>query len=215
MNIKISAVILILLSFFNLGAVSKGIKVDETSFNSIEQNLRNISEFNENGVKLQYKTKNDINSENLRIKEYLTQNISENYKELQTDQFEVDNNDYNINAKFWGENQYTYVEVTITNKNPKLSTVDLKNMLRKLENKNLESMQYFIYYECKGITGNKDSLDKFIDQNNIQHVQLLEISNGYTGTGYLKDGNKVNFALIRYNTGSHIIIGTPIIFTTY
>lgn len=43
----------------------------------------------------------------------------------------------------------------------------------------------------------------------------MKISNGYSGTGYLNDGEKINFALVDYDTGSHIIIGTPIIFTTY
>ena len=62
---------------------------------------------------------------------------------------------------------------------------------------------------------NNYSIDKLANENNIQKTNLLKINNGYTGTGYLSNGDKINFALIRYNTGSHIIIGTPIIFATY
>jgi hypothetical protein len=46
-------------------------------------------------------------------------------------------------------------------------------------------------------------------------MNILDINNGYAGTGCLGNGNKINFALIKYDTGSHIIIGTPIIFATY
>jgi hypothetical protein len=58
-------------------------------------------------------------------------------------------------------------------------------------------------------------MDKLFNQNHIENIQLLNINNGYTGTGYLSNGDKVNFALSKYDTGSHIIIGTPIIFATY
>ena len=51
--------------------------------------------------------------------------------------------------------------------------------------------------------------------NHIKKINLLKINNGYAGTGYLNNEDKINFALIRYDTGSHIIIGTPIIFATY
>lgn len=54
-----------------------------------------------------------------------------------------------------------------------------------------------------------------VSEYNIRKAQLMKISNGYSGTGYLNDGEKINFALVDYDTGSHIIIGTPIIFTTY
>jgi hypothetical protein len=54
-----------------------------------------------------------------------------------------------------------------------------------------------------------------VNENYIRKINILKINNGYTGTGYLSNGEKINFALVKYNTGSYIIIGTPIIFTTY
>ena len=216
MNIKISAAIFILLSFFNIGAISNDKIFAKNSFDSIEKNIRNISEFDENGAKLQYKTKDNMEIENDRIRGYLIRNVRGEYKEIPKSQFEITNKDLDISLKLWCEDQYTYVEISIINKNSQYTVKDLKDILQKLENQKSENAQYFLYYEGKGITlENNDFMYKFINKNDIEHAQLLEISNGYTGTGYLENGDKINFALSKYNTGSHIVIGTPIIFATY
>jgi len=216
MNIKISIVIFILLSFLNIGAISNGISNTKTSFSVLETNITKISEFHENGAKLQYKTRDNIQNESTRIKENFINNISDRYREINRNQIEIYNNNFYTNIKMWCEDNYTYVEITLINKNSKYTTVDLKNILHKLENQKLENMQYFFYYEGK----EKDqyynySIDKLAIENNIEKTNLLKINNGYTGTGYLCNGDKINFAIIRYNTGSYIIIGTPIIFATY
>ena len=116
----------------------------------------------------------------------------------------------------WYEDKYTYVEITLVNKNPKYTTAKLKNILQKVENLKVENRQYFFYYEGreKDLDDNY-SMDKLANENHIQDPCLLKIVNGYAGTGYLRNGDKINYALIKYNTGSHIIIGTPIIFATY
>jgi len=216
MNIKISILIFVLLSFLNIGAISNERSNTKNSFSVLETNITNISEFQENGAKLQYKTKNNIEKESARIKENLNNNINGSYREINKSQFEIFNNNFYTNIKMWYEDKYTYVEITLINKSAKYTTVDIKNILRKLENQESENTKYFFYYEGKEKElDNNYSIDKLINENNIQKTNLLKINNGYTGTGYLSNGEKINFALIRYNTGSHIIIGTPIIFATY
>lgn len=218
MNIKMSIVIFILLSFFNIGAISSEIISTENSFSILESYIANMSEFQENGVKFQYKTKNNIEREAFRIKEYLTDNIGGSYEQVDKNQFQIINNDFKINTKIWFEEKYTYVEIILVNKNAGYTTKDLKNILRKLGNQKLECIQYFLYYQgkCKvNEINNNNFTDELTNGNNISNINLLDINNGYTGTGNLSNGDKINFALIKYNTGSHIIIGTPIIFTTY
>jgi len=216
MNIKISIVIFILLSFFNIGAISNEVNNSKDSFGTLEKNITNISEFEENGVKLQYRTKDNIEKEILRIKEELTCNTNDDYREINETQFEIINNNFNTNIKMWCEGKYTYAEITLINKDNQYATVDLKNILQKLENQKSENIQYFLYYEGKGKElDNNYSITKLANENNIQKINILDINNGCTGTGYLSNGDKINFALTKYNTGSHIIIGTPIIFATY
>lgn len=216
MDAKLSIVIFILLSFLNIGAVSNEIISTQNSFSILEANMVNISEFEENGVKFQYKTKNNIEKEVYRIREYLTDNISGNYKEINKNQFEITNNDFKINTKTWYKDNYTYTEITLINKNIKYTTTNLKTMIQKLENQRLENIQYFFYYEGKeNKVDNNYIIDELTKKNYIKDIELLDMKNGYVGTGKLSNGDKINFALTNYNTGSHIIIGTPIIFATY
>lgn len=216
MDAKLSIVIFILLSFLNIGAVSNEIISTQNSFSILEANMVNISEFEENGVKFQYKTKNNIEKEVYRIREYLTDNISGNYKEINKNQFEITNNDFKINTKTWYKDNYTYTEITLINKNIKYTTTILKTMIQKLENQRLENIQYFFYYEGKeNKVDNNYIIDELTKKNYIKDIELLDMKNGYVGTGKLSNGDKINFALTNYNTGSHIIIGTPIIFATY
>ncbi|AQS03056.1 hypothetical protein [Clostridium beijerinckii] len=216
MNIKMSIVIFILLSFFNIGAISSDIVSAQNSFNTLEMKVKDISEFQENGVKLQYRTKNNIANEAYRIKESLPRNMALSYKDGGNDEFEAFNSDFNIDIKIWREDVYSYVEIILTNKNPKYGTKYLKNILKNIENSKLENMQYFLYYEGKEKGLDSDYFTNgLVSEYNIRKAQLMKISNGYSGTGYLNDGEKINFALVDYDTGSHIIIGTPIIFTTY
>ncbi len=77
----------------------------------------------------------------------------------------------------------------------------------------MEDVQIFLYY--KGRIDNDKSLNDFNDLTSLTNLNMLSISNGYTGTGISELGEKMNFALVSYNDRSYIIIGTPIIFTTY
>lgn len=216
MNIKVSIAIFILLSFFNLGAVSNVISEDRNSFAILERNIRNVSEFKENGVKLQYKTRENIEKEILRIKDKLNCNIHGNYREISKNQFQVLNDDFHIDIKIWGEDKYNYVEIKLINTNAQYSTLNLKNILKEIENKKSEDEQYFLYYKGKrDQEDKKDSINKLLNENNVQKASLLEINSGYAGTGNLSNGDKFNFALIKYDTGSNIIIGTPTIFELY
>lgn len=216
MNAKLSIVIFILLSFLNIGAISNEIISVQNSFNILEVNMDSISEFEENGVKFQYKTKNNIEKEIFRIREYLTENINGNYKEINKNQFQITNDYFKLNTKTWYEDKYTYVEITLINTNSQYTTANLKDMLQKLENEKIENIQYFLYYEGKQSEEDDNHIiDELIQKNNMKDIKFLDINNGHVGTGNLSNGDKINFALINYNTGSHIIIGTPIIFATY
>lgn len=216
MNAKLSIVIFILLSFLNIGAISNEIISVQNSFNILEVNMDSISEFEENGVKFQYKTKNNIEKEFFRIREYLTENINGNYKEINKNQFQIANDYFKLNTKTWYEDKYTYVEITLINKNSQYTATNLKCILQKLENEKMENIQYFLYYEGKQSEADDNYIiDELIQKNNMKDIKFLDINNGHVGTGNLSNGEKINFALINYNTGSHIIIGTPIIFATY
>ncbi|OPJ64071.1 hypothetical protein [Clostridium chromiireducens] len=216
MNIRLSIIAFILLSFLNIGAISKNMSDTDNSFSIIENNISCVSEFEENGVKFQYKTKETIDIERFRIKECLTKDIKGLYKELGENEFEIINEDLSASVKLWSDTQYNFVEIILINKNSKYSATDLKNIVHKLDDHKLKDIQYFLYYEGKiDDIDNENLISKFISENNLQDIKTTNINNGYVGTGYLNNKDRINFAQVKYNTGSHIIIGTPIIFATY
>lgn len=215
MKIKISIFIFLLMSFFNMGAISN-LQMIGSSFYNFEITAANKSEFEENGIKLQYRTKEEIKKESLRIKECLNNDIAGDYRVIGKDQVEILNDDFNINIKLWNEDEYTYIEIILINKNSQYTTFDLKNILEKIQNQNSESEQYFLYYKGKiEECYNNQIIHELANENNLKKMYVLDINNGCTGTGYLSNEEKINFALSNYNTGSYIIIGTPIIFATY
>lgn len=216
MNIKLSIAVFLLLSFFNIGAVSNVVNEQNNSFGIIEADMRNISEFQENGVKLQYKTRENTEIEISKIKKQLNCNIDGDYREINKSQFKVLKEDFNIDIKTWGENKYNYFEIKLINKNPKYNTLNLKEMLKKIEDEKSEDIQYFLYYKGNSLKDDRNYyIDKLLNENNIQKASLLEINNGCAGTGNLSNGDRFNFALIKYDTGLNVIIGTPTIFESY
>ena len=59
-----------------------------------------------------------------------------------------------------------------------------------------------------------EMLHQYVEEHGEYHLVDTYVDNGYTGTAKYKN-EKINFAINNYDTGSYIIIGTPIIFTTY
>ena len=212
MRVKISLVILILLSFFNIGAFSN-IHLKDDSFSSLESIYLNKSEFVENGSKIQYKTKNSIENEKNRIEKYINNNCVSDYKEV-NNKISFDNYDMHAETYLWNDDIYTYAEITIVNSSPNYKTEDLIGVLKGLENKDLNDVQYYQYYKGR-ISFDKE--DEYIIDicNSIDNGEMINLNNGYTGSGYCTDGEKINFAISNYDTGAYIIIGTPIIFATY
>lgn len=215
MKIKISIFTFLLISFLNMGAISDS-RIIRSSFDNLEISALNKSEFRENGVKLQYRTKENIQKEALRIENCFNKNIIGDYRVIGKDQVEILNENFDINIKLWSEDKYTYIEIILINRNSQYTTSDLRNVLEKIQNRYSESVQYFLYYKGKiEEDDNNQIIYKLANENNLKEVELLDINNGCTGTESLSNGEKINFALTNYNTGSYIIIGTPIIFATY
>lgn len=213
MKFKISSIILILLSFFNIGAVS-GNHMNINSFNELESVYINKSEFVENGSRVQYKTKSTINNEFDRINQIINKNNIYNYEYMEQNRTKFLNEDRQIETELWSDDRYTYVVITLVNSSENYKTEDLLSILKELISRNSEEIQYYRYYKGKISVGYENEYTRDIS-NSISESEILNLSNGYTGSGYCTDGEKINFAISNYNTGAYIIIGTPIIFATY
>lgn len=215
MRLKFSIVILILISFLNIGAFS-GSLVNDISFAGLESQCLSKSEFIENGVKVQYKTRTDKNTEEERIRNYfldyeLNVNSSSNLKFY--------NDKVNVETNLWNDGLYTYVNVTLINKDASYMTLELQNIIGELIDEDSEEVQYFSYYKGRvdeaGQSNSRKILEEIMSESILNGADILELYNGYAGSTTIKDGKELNFALCRYDTGTYIIIATPIIFAAY
>ena len=211
MKLRVSIVILIMMSFLNMG-YSCNILSYADSFCTLETNVREKSTFVENAVEGKYKTKNNICMEYKKMEKVFS---SFGFKKKDSDSsnhliFYKDKQRIEINQ--WEENNYFYINITIYNKDSQYKTIDLRKILYKIDDKNLVLNDCYSYY--KGKT-NGSIIRKLNDEGILKNSNLIKINNGYTGVANLNSDEQINFAEIKYDTGSYIIIATPIIFTTY
>lgn len=211
MKNKICLILVFLFSFLS-GSINSYGKQD-IGINSIELKVNKISEFSESGVMIRYKTNNskekELNSIKQNIsKKYLNEcNVSENEVVSRTSTFD-------IQAYAWEDSGKTFVELKIINYSKENSLSNLMKELTKLQTKNIFDIRYFQY--IKGKVNNIDeTLDSVKKIQEIMNINTLAIHNGYVGTANIYNGERVNFAVSTYDTGSYLIIGTPVIFATY
>lgn len=187
---------------------------DNKAFQPIETEVASISEFCENGVKLQYSTLKRKEDEIERILSIVQAYGDE--KNLAVSENEVSYSDATkeFKALVWQEDEKVFVEVTLINKDPSKDTQELKKEIEKLQEEHLNNIRYFEYYK-----GKIKTLDEGIDGlkfcSSIKNLDIIPIKNGYSGSAKLKNGQKVSLAVVGYNTGNYVVVGTPTIFATY
>lgn len=212
MKFKYSVLFLILFLFFNMAAISAK-EINNNDFYNLENSINIKSNFKENGLKMQFKTKKSIEKEYVDLKKYLIDKSNGIYTKIDNERFEIFNNGIKICVNLWRIEDYTYTEITIINTNPEYKVKSLEELIGNIKKLDIKELKIFLYY--KGEINNNKSINDFHEIESLNNLNILSINNGYTGTGISKLGTKMNFALVSYNDKSQIIIGTPIIFTTY
>ncbi|MGL5414217.1 MAG: hypothetical protein ACRDAU_00980 [Clostridium sp.] len=178
------------------------------SYYELEGEVKDITEYDSNGVRLQYTSLEDIEAEKERLKDIYIKS----YKIIEQDKFNLKLiGKISINVNLSKQRGKTYVSLTTENENEKYSSLKIRKELQKATSKNTENIKIFSYYKGRVLESEKGLILENIKNNNVAN---LKIENGYTWKN--KVGNEtVNFGLINYDTGLYLIIGTPVIFTTY
>ncbi|MDY4079703.1 MAG: hypothetical protein SOY42_13150 [Clostridium sp.] len=191
---------------FSIEKLSKALYLDE-------QFIVKYDSFCENGVKCNYiingKAENEINRINLLLLKYKDLNnikINNNYLEAKTEDEEI--SIYTYTGKIGCK-----VEIKIVNYDKEDNINKLIKELIKLQNNNGNDIRYFSYIKSR-VNNIEETLKNLENNKNLKGMQTININNGYTGIAKYKN-EKINFAINNYDTGSYLVIGTPIIFTTY
>lgn len=206
-----------ILAFFLLIIETVPVKSELISdnFYFLEDELINAGDFIENGVRVEYSSKNNLENELLVIKKNLSDLFKEDvYIDNNTIFFSDDQRD--IKVLVWSSEEETKVQITYIN-NKKECTI--RKMIKEMEQIQYfaaENIKYFNFVKVKIIEEKKqDILDTLKENIEEKTLEELDIVNGKIGKGKLKDENKINFSFMSYDTGEYLIIGTPVIFITY
>lgn len=202
----------ILISFFIIGAMPNQEK-NLDSFNLLTTDLIEINNFIENGVRVEYSTKKNINKEYDFIKNKFIETFGENIK-LTNNSIEYNDDLKEVKAVFWSKNNTSYIRIDYFNNNENIEVLEIRNILAEIINIKKEKVKYFDFIKLKIIEEEKDETKEII-KNYIVDKEFLEVENGIIGKGILKDNTKINIGYMQYDTGEYLIIGTPVIFVTY
>ncbi|MGG7159284.1 hypothetical protein [Clostridium baratii] len=203
-----SIILYFLICTFNLSSLLGTGLVKSVDYQSIENKVIKETTFKENGVKIQYNIKSSLDKEIERIKKiYIKENKIE---ETEDDSHFYIVGDKNIEVNLWCEDGIVFVEAISINNDKDIDTISLKNDLKKLQNKKTNSVKYFEYYK-----GRLNSINSLKEIKEEEEEGFTKVHNGYVGNYELKSGSKISYGIMEYDTGVYVIVGTPIIFTTY
>lgn len=201
-----SIIVYFLICTFNLSSLMGTGLVKSVDYQNIENKVIKETTFKENGVKIQYNIKSSLDKEIERIKKvYIKENKIE---ETEDNSHFYIVGDKNIEVNLWCEDGIVFVEAISINNDKDIDTISLKNNLKKLQNQKTNSVKYFEYY--KGRLNSINSLKEVKEEEGF-----IKVHNGYVGNYELKSGSKISYGIMEYDTGVYVIVGTPIIFTTY
>ena len=183
-------------------------------FNEVERYILNEYQFVNNGIKLEYTIKDDIKNELRRIDKIFE---SKSNLTVTKDENEICAEDDNINysVNIYNYNELTKVEVIVINKNKTLSESYLKLLVQEIRNSNFINERYFSFIKGKIKVKDENVFEDIENKLKINISESLDISNGSIAKATMMDGTDINIGQIKYDTGSYLIIGTPIIFVTY
>lgn len=210
---KISIMLIFLITFSLLTCQSATFNQEEM-YTKIEENICDI---NESGIKLQYRTKSNIseiinnvidmlNIDDINLYSSYGKNYFNYYKE---------SSNYSLKILITFNKGSNVVEIEIIDKKKLIDMNSIKCYLDKVISNNVVEKEYFTYVKGKINSLNEINPYDIVDKNYIKDIESISLTNGLTGVIDVKNGQKVNYSIMKYNNGTYLLVGTPIIFTTY
>lgn len=214
MNKNIFTVVLFCFSFIFCPSINT---LENDVYSKVEEEICDIQEY---GMKIEYTTKEDIEFErniicnSLKIKSF--NNVEEDESEIYLNS---SNENLDLSINLIEENKKTRAQIVIVSKS-RIDFNNIKEYFQDIHNKNMTNIKYYTYIkgdirENNSIDEIEEELIKSIGKRNIKEKQKINLEKGTTGIINLKSDYQFNYSIMTYEENRKLILGTPIIFTTY
>jgi hypothetical protein len=123
---------------------------------------------------------------------------------------------------------HNVVTLNVVQSDNEYRLLELKNRVSVAVGKHEKEVRYFDYLKAQINEDNTQKINsdiaELLKRNNASNIDTIKIDNGYSTVAYtktypvMKNNGKsmdLNYAVCNYSSGAYVIIGTPVIITTY
>lgn len=191
--------------------------LDNKVYSKVEEEICNIEEY---GMKIEYITDENIKDQFNNISDYIKIEDFDSIVEKENEIYlNTSKEQFNLDINLIEENSKSRVQIVIVSKN-RIDFNNIKEYFQVIHNKNMKNIKYYTYIkgnirENNNIDEIEEKLIESIGKSKIKEKQRINLEKGTTGTINLKSDYQFNYSIMTYEEDRKLILGTPIIFTTY
>lgn len=211
-NIFIAALFCFLLIFS-----PSTMSLDNKVYSKVEEEICNIEEY---GMKIEYITDENIKDQFNNISDYIKIEDFDSIVEKENEIYlNTSKEQFNLDINLIEENSKSRIQMVIVSKN-RIDFNNIKEYFQVINNKNMKNIKYYTYIkgnirENNNIDEIEEKLMESIGKSKIKEKQRINLEKGTTGIINLKSDYQFNYSIMTYEEDRKLILGTPIIFTTY
>ncbi|MDU8975548.1 MAG: hypothetical protein E7G38_01030 [Clostridium perfringens] len=191
--------------------------LDNKVYSKVEEEICNIEEY---GMKIEYITDESIKDQFNNISDYIKIEDFDSIVEKENEIYlNTSKEQFNLDINLIEENSKCRVQIVIVSKN-RIYFNNIKEYFQVIHNKNMKNIKYYTYIkgnirENNNIDEIEEKLIKSIDKSKVKEIKRINLEKGTTGIINLKSDYQFNYSIMTYEEDRKLILGTPIIFTTY
>ena len=193
------------------------INLDNKVYSKVEEEICNIEEY---GMKIEYITDENIKDQFNNISDYIKIEDFDSIVEKENEIYlNTSKEQFNLDINLIEENSKSRIQIVIISKN-RIYFDDIKEYFQVIHNKNMKNIKYYTYIkgnirENNNIDEIEEKLIESIGKSKIKEIKRINLEKGTTGIINLKSDYQFNYSIMTYEEDRKLILGTPIIFTTY
>lgn len=191
--------------------------LDNKVYSKVEEEICNIEEY---GMKIEYITDESIKDQFNNISDYIKIEDFDSIVEKENEIYlNTSKEQFNLDINLIEENSKSRIQIVIVSKN-RIDFNNIKEYFQVIHNKNMKNIKYYTYIkgnirENNNIDEIEEKLIESIGKSKIKEKQRINLEKGTTGIINLKSDYQFNYSIMTYEEDRKLILGTPIIFTTY